>query len=71
LGKFHNILGKLPHKSVCPLNDFGDIPVRSKPEEKNKFIAGMKGSGKSHTIQNSTNVVTWALLEAIEMANKE
>jgi hypothetical protein len=71
LGKFHNILRKLPHKPVYPLNDYEDIPIRSKPGEKSKFVASMKRRGKEHPIQNSTNVVTWALLEAIEMANEK
>jgi hypothetical protein len=71
LGKFRNILRKLPHKSVYLLNDFEDIAVRFNPEEKSKFIAGMKGSYKKHPLHHSTNVVTWALLEAIEETKEE
>ncbi len=71
LGKFHDILRKLPHKPVYLLNDYEDIAVRSKPGEKSKFLARMEESGKEYPIQNSTNVVTWALMEAIEMANEK
>jgi hypothetical protein len=71
LGKFHNILKKLPHKSVYLLDDFEDITVRSKTEEKNKFFFRMKESGKEHALHNSTNVVTWALLEAVERADEK
>jgi hypothetical protein len=71
LGKFHNILRKLPQKPVTLLNDFEDIALGSNPGDRSKFIDRMKRSGKQHPIQNSTNIVTWALLEAIEMAKEE
>jgi hypothetical protein len=71
LGKFHNILNKLPHKPVYLLHDFEDVTVRLKPEDKSKSFARMKGSNKGHPIHSSTNVVTWALLEDIEKVKKE
>jgi hypothetical protein len=71
LEKFHTIPKKLPHKSVYLLNDFEDIAVRLKPEDKSKIFARMKGSTKEHPIHSSTNIVTWALLEDIEKIKGE
>jgi hypothetical protein len=71
VGTFHNILRKLPHKPVFLLYDFEDISGRSKPVEKSNSYDRIKGSSKEHPIHNSTNIVTWALLEAIEKENEE
>lgn len=71
MGRFHNILRKLPHKPVTLLNDLEDIAGRSEPVEKSKFFVGMNRGRKERPIHHSTNVITWALLEAIEMANED
>jgi len=60
----------LPHKPVTLLNDLEDIAGRSEPGE-NKFFVRMNGGCKERPIHHSTNVITWALLEAIETANEE
>jgi hypothetical protein len=71
LGKFHNILKRLPYKPVDILNGFEDIAIRSKPGEKGKSFARMEWSSKEQTIHGSTDVVTWALLEDIEKVKEE
>jgi hypothetical protein len=59
----------MPHRSLYPLDDFEDMAVRSKTEEKNKFFFRINESGKEHVLHDSTNVVIWALLEAVEIAD--
>ena len=71
MGKFHNILKKLPHKSGSVSDDYEDITVRSKTEDNNIFFFRMKEMGKEHAFHNSTNVATWALFEAIEKADEK
>jgi hypothetical protein len=71
MGTFHNILRKLPIKPVFLLHDFEDISIRSEPEEKSNSFTRTKGSGKERTIYYSTDIVNWALLEAIEETKEE
>ncbi len=61
LGKFHDILKKLPLGSLHLSDDSGNVsfPQVKSPD---KSPVHPEKSSRGHVTHNSTNVVTWALL---------
>lgn len=69
LGKFHDILKKLPLGSFHLSDDSGNTGILQL-EDNDKLPVHTEKSRKGYVTANSTNVVTWALLEAIETTEK-
>jgi hypothetical protein len=70
MGTFQEILRKLPQKPVFQLHNHEEAAVQLKTEEESNSIERIHSSNKEHQIHKSTDVVTWALLEAIEMTKE-
>jgi hypothetical protein len=63
---YQDILNRISKRPGFMLNNHTDTYIRSNNEERKHFLDRIREFKKEHQIKNSTNIVTWAILEAIE-----